>query len=98
MAKYTQEDLKNLVKYLEERVQEEKKDKDADHTKLEPVTKLVKQIQAIRYNPLLFSDICKYYEVDYLLMGCPTEELPLHINDKGYLSQILIKWRLSHAK
>lgn len=93
---YTEDQLKSLCSFIDETVKS--LDPKTEDEKIEALTPLKRQIQAIRYSGLLFRDICKMYDVDYILMGCPLEELPLHINDQGYLSQTLIKWRLSNVE
>lgn len=57
-----------------------------------------KQLEVIHYNPLLFMDIIKRYDVDYDLMGLPLEELPLHINDPAIVAKTIVHWRLDNGK
>lgn len=57
-----------------------------------------KQLEVIHYNPLLFMDIIKRYEVDYDLMGVPITELPLHINDPDIVCKTIVHWRLDNNK
>lgn len=56
-----------------------------------------KQLQAIRYNPLLLESILEEYDVPYEILEVPLEDLPLHINDPKPLSQAICKWRMDTA-
>lgn len=58
---------------------------------------LVKQIEVIRYNPLIFQSILEEYDLPYSLMEDPLEMIALRINDAGILSKALIQWRLTNG-
>jgi len=59
--------------------------------------KLARQIEVIGYNPLIFEDIIKDYNIQAGPLDCPLDDTPLHINDEGYTSQVIVRWRLSRG-
>lgn len=96
---YTTEDLKSLAEYVkkvaEERVLTKEENAKEDYQNLMTI---VRQLEAIRYNHLLFKSILKKYKVDYALMDAPLNNIPLHINDAGIISKTLVQWRCSNKK
>jgi len=96
---YTTEDLKSLGEYLK-KVAEEKVIKEEENAKVDYqlLMSIVRQFEAIRYNPLLFKSILKQYVVDYALMEAPLNKIPLHINDSGIVSKTIVQWRCSNNK
>jgi len=84
---YTKEQLKNLYDFLREKA------KEVSEEEAQPIVDFYKQLQAIRYSPLIFKSICKKY-INYEMMSCPLKKTLTHINDKEFLNQLLIRWRL----
>lgn len=58
---------------------------------------LVKQIEVLYYNPLIFQSILEEYDLPYSLMEEPLDMIALRINDAGILSKALIQWRLTNG-
>lgn len=56
-----------------------------------------RQLEAIRFNPLIFKTILKKYEVNYSLMEEPLKKVALHINDAGIISKTLVQWRCTNG-
>ena len=54
---------------------------------------LARQLEAIRYNPLLLLDILEEYDVPFSVLEIPLEELPMHINNQGILTKVICEWR-----
>jgi hypothetical protein len=131
---YTEEQLKDLTKYLRETAKEITKSKKGNSqnittniggtqiTQIAPgsgltlglgpnglseddgpdedyltIMDLVKQIEVIYYNPLIFQSILEEYDLPYSLMEDPLEMIALRINDAGALSKALIQWRLTNG-
>ena len=91
---YTREDLKNLSDFLGGELEA----LPADGSKMNewtPLRKFQKQLDAIRYNPLLFQSILEEYDVDFKVMEVPTEELVLHINHGGIVTKAICRWRFN---
>jgi hypothetical protein len=95
---FSENDLRNLAKHIKEQATEYANKPDHDDEVLQNLIAFRRQLEAIRYSPLLFQGLLETYEVDYALMEEPLEQLPLHINDAGLLSKILVKWRLTEGK
>lgn len=94
---YTEEDLKSISDFLRLTAQEALKVEPPNQEDFESLMKLVRQLEAIRFNPILFESILEEYEVNYSLMEEPLENVPLHINDAGIISKTLIKWRCTNS-
>jgi hypothetical protein len=95
---FTSDDLKNLVTYIRKVSKEALSKEPPDEEKNQTLMTFVRQIEAIRFNPLLFKTLLNNFKVDYTLMKEPLNRLPLHINDAGVLSKVLVEWRLSNAR
>jgi len=94
---YTEEDLKSISDFLRLTAQEALKVEPPNQKDFESLMKLVRQLEAIRFNPILFESILEEYEVNYSLMEEPLENVPLHINDAGIISKTLIRWRCTNS-
>jgi hypothetical protein len=107
---FSEDDLKDLAKHLMKQADElEKKEGspvlpnlgtgdppqtiDTKHQ----MRKLSRQIEVVGYSPLLFGDILEEYEINAGPLDCPLDDTPLHINDDAYLSQVIVKWRLTRG-
>lgn len=95
---YSSDDLKSLSDYLRVVAQEALKTEPPLNEDHDTLMALVRQLEAIRFNPLLFKSILKKYKVGYALMEVPLKRVALHINDAGALSKALVTWRCSNAK
>lgn len=93
---FKEKDLKDLAAHLRDQSKELLKKEAPDSEGAEQLKKLSRQLEAIRYNGMLFQSILENYDVDYDLMVEPLERLPLRISDAGVLSKVLVKWRLSN--
>jgi len=58
---------------------------------------LARQIEVLHYNPMLFEDLIEQYDIQAGPLDEPLEDLPLHINDCGVVSQAVVKWRLQRG-
>lgn len=95
---YEEEHIKSLHTYLKECIEDERKKKDALPDAVNGINRLLdlqRAIEAIRFNPLLFNDMFERYDLGDILTY-PLEDLPLHLNDVGLLSQVLVEWRCSN--
>ena len=97
MSYYTEEDLRDFVSYTKEHFKTLKKGDFAeeDRSKLE---ELVRILLSMRYNPMVFESYIQDYSSRDYLLSKDLGQLPLHINDEGLLSQIIVKWRLQRKK
>ncbi|TRZ51283.1 MAG: hypothetical protein D4S01_05060 [Dehalococcoidia bacterium] len=98
---YSEQDLRELRNHLKISVAEEKKKETgaAPEEELQSLSALSRLLEAIRYNPLLFKDVAEgqVEGVSFLMCSCEIHDLPLHINDHGYLSKVLVTWRLNRG-
>jgi len=100
MSYYTDEDLKDFVKYSTEHLAGLKKDenievKPEDEKALKDFTKI---IVSMYYNPMLFESFVNGHSAHDYIMGKDLSKLPLHMNDAGLVSQVIVKWRLQRNK
>lgn len=95
---YTSDDLKQLGTFLRTSADEALKKEPLDDRTHDDLMSVYRQLEAIRYNPLLFKTCLKRYEVNYSLMEEPLRSVALHINDAGAVSKALIQWRLTNGK
>ena len=95
---YTTEDITSIAEYArlvaKEALKKEPPETDDNQTLME----LVRQLEVIRYNPLIFRSLLDRYEVGYSLMEEPLNRVALHINDAGILSKTLVQWRCTNNK
>lgn len=94
---YTPENLKDLSDYLRAAAKEALKQEPPNHDNYQTFMDVVRQLEAIRYNPILFESILDAYEVDYSVMEATLDDVPLHINDSGILSVTIVKWRCTNG-
>lgn len=90
---FKEEPIRALHKHLKECVEDEEKSGSPDNEGIDRLLDLQRAIEAIYFNPLLFNDMFEQYDLGGMLLYS-LEDLPLHINDHGLLSQVLVKWRL----
>lgn len=95
---YSTDDLKNLGEYLRLIADEALKKEPPEKEDNRVLMAFYRQLEAIRFNPLLFKSLLKNYEVDYALMDEPLRRVALHINDAGILSKTLVQWRCTNKK
>ena len=95
---YTTEDLKNLGEYMKKVAAETIKQEPPNEEDFHILMEVFRQLEAIRFNPLLFKSILKTYKVGYALMEEPLKKIPLHINDSGIISKTIVQWRCSNNK
>lgn len=95
---YTTEDITSIAEYArlvaKEALKKEPPESDDNQTLME----FVRQLEVIRYNPLIFRTLLDRYEVGYSLMEEPLNRVALHINDAGILSKTLVQWRCTNNK
>ena len=97
---YTVDDLKSLSDYMKRCSFELIKKKDEDEKNEEKSIELLqvaRQLEAIRFNPLLFESIIEEYDVPYSILEEPLEKVALHINDAGAISKAIVEWRRSNG-
>ena len=93
---YTEEDLRNLSDFIKATAKEALKGESPDRDKHQELMTLVRQMEAISWNPLIFKSILEDYDVAYSLMNKPLDQVPLHINDSEHVAHVLIQWRLTN--
>jgi hypothetical protein len=96
MSLYTDDDLRGFVKYTKDYVAklEEKPDPE-DRDKVE---ELVRIIITMRFNAMVFESFVRGHSAKDYILSKDLTQLPLHLNDEGLLSQVIIKWRLQNNK
>ena len=67
---------------------------EEDQDQLEEFCRL---LEALKYNPLLVTDAAEDYDIADAL-SVELEDVPLHINDAGILSKVVVQWRLEIGK
>ena len=97
MSYYTEEDLRDFVSYTKEHFKTLKKE-DIDEEGRGKLEGLIRILLSMRYNPMLFETYIQDYSPSDYLLNKDLNQLPLHINDEGLLSQIIVKWRLQRNK
>ena len=110
---FSQDDYRELSKYLKERagdLKKEEKEKNGggpppnpgaltpgasstEKTDSEILIAAARQLEVLRYDPMMVEALLGEYEVPLQVLEVPLDELPLHINDEGILTQTLAKWR-----
>jgi hypothetical protein len=90
---YNEGDLKDLAAHLKEQAAERMKLEPPDEEGYNELVTVARQLEVIRFNPLVFQKILRDYDVEYDLLSRPLKEVPLHIHDAGLLSNVLVRWR-----
>ena len=93
---YSTDDLKNLGDFIRLTADEALKKEPPEKEDSQALMTFYRQLEAIRFNPLLFKSLLKNYEVDYALMDEPLKKVALHINDAGIISKTLVQWRCTN--
>lgn len=87
---FNNEDLKSLADFLKlssfELIKKKDEDPENENRSVE-ILQVARQLEVIRYNPLLFQSILEE----------PLETVALHINDAGALSKAIVEWRCSNG-
>lgn len=95
LPEYTTEDLKKLVKYIEEyKSDDEEADKNAKE-KLNPLTKF---LEANYFDDLIFPDWCEENEEFFEVLYGEVDDLPLWVNNHDPAFEILVTWRFAKLK
>lgn len=100
MSYYTNDELKDFVKYATDHLAGLKKDEKnkpspEDEKALKDFTKI---IVSMYYNAMLFESFVNGHSAHDYIMGKDLTQLPLHMNDDGLVSQVIVKWRLQNNK
>jgi hypothetical protein len=93
---YSTDDLKNLGDFIRLTADDLKKKDPPETEDNQTLMTFYRQLEAIRFNSLLFKSLLKNYEVDYALMNEPLKKVALHINDAGIISKTLVQWRCTN--
>lgn len=96
--KFTEDDLKDLNEDLKDKLKQAKEDNVPDE-ETEKLFRLQKFLESTRYHPRLFRDLAagRAPGVSFFLCDVERRELPKHINDDGYVSEVLVRWRLKRG-
>ena len=110
---FSADDLRDLTRYLKDRADDLRKKEDLGTvqtaigafgiTSVQPTEEshtlmaLARQIEVLHFNPMLFDSLLEEYDVQAGPMDKPLEDLPLHINDCGVISQAVVRWRLQRG-
>jgi len=96
MSLYTDDDLRDFVKFAKDYYKKlPQKAEDEEWAKLEDVVRL---IISLHYNAMVFEAYIKNYSAQDYILSRDLSQLPLHINDEGLLSTVIVKWRLTRNK
>ena len=100
MSYYTSEDLKDFVKYSKDYLAGLKKDEnyEANPEEEKSLRDLSKIIETMYYNAMLFESFISTHSANDYLMSRELDQLPLHMNDNGLVSQVIVKWRFQRNK
>jgi len=92
---FCKDDLKDLGTFLKEFLadQHAKEENKPDEEELADISSFRRTLEALRYNPLLVTDLFTQYNLPAECIGVPLDEVLLHINDKGLLSKAIVRWR-----
>ena len=90
---FSKDELKSLASFVQNTYKDNKM--DGPEEEVEACRKFWRQLEVIRYEPMLFEDICNEYNLDVGILTDERDNLPLRIADKGLLSNALVRWRLS---
>ena len=94
---YTEEDLRDFVSYANGYLSKQNR-KDLDAGECKSLNDLINIIVTLRYNAMVFETYIDSMSAKDYLLNRDLESLPLHINDSGLLSSVIIKWRLNRNK
>jgi len=97
MSHYNEEDLRDFVKYVKEYVGSMKKE-DLDHEDHVKLEELIRIIITMQYNAMVFESYIQGHTSRDYLLSKDLQQLPLHLNDEGLVSKVIIKWRLQRNK
>ena len=97
MSYYTNEELRGFVQYAKEYCSKLKKE-DVDDDELKALNELVMIIVTMQYNAMLFESFIMGHSAHDYLLSKDLQKLPLHINDAGLTSTVIVKWRLNNNK
>lgn len=91
---YTNEDLKDLSKYL--RVVE-KENREENPEGADACQDLRKQLEVIGYEAFMFEGVFQRNDLDKSILKDPLEKLPLRMDERDLLPRSLISWRLERG-
>ena len=94
---YNSDDLKSLGEFTRLTAEEALKKEPPEEENHQELMVFYRQLEAIRFNPLLFESLMEEYDVNYSLMEKPLEDVALHINDAGIISKTIVQWRCTNA-
>jgi hypothetical protein len=94
---YTTEDLKSLSDFLKLTAKEALKEEPSREEDHHEIMAVVRQLEALRFNPLLFQSLLEGYDLPFSLMEDSLDQVALHINDAGVLSKALVQWRCTNG-
>lgn len=93
---YAKEDITSIADYARLVAKEALKLEPPNTQDNEDLMTFVRQLEAIRYSPLLFQSLLENYDVNFSLMEEPLNKVALHINDAGIISKTLVQWRCTN--
>jgi hypothetical protein len=100
MSYYTEDDLRDFVKYSKDYVAGLKADENdnSDPVEIKKLVDLTKVITSMYFNAMVFESFIKGNSVREYVFSSELDQLPLHMNDEGMVSQVIVKWRLQRNK
>ena len=63
-----------------------------------PGVAAARQLEVLKYEPMMVEALLEEYEVPFNVIEVPLEDLPLHMNDEGIITEVLCKWRFQRGK
>ena len=101
MNLYTEEDLRDFVTYAKDHLSKLKKEDAPPVARTEDekaLEELIKILVTMRYNAMVFESFVKVSSKREYILKADLTQLPLHLNDEGLVSQVIVKWRLQRNK
>ena len=98
MSYYQEEDLRDFYKYSKDYIKELSEQDKEDTEGLQKLKDLLRILEVMYFGAMVFETYIKEYSAHDYLMSRDLTQLPLHINDEGLLSKVIITWRLERNK
>lgn len=99
MSYYTEEDLRDFEKYANEQLATLKKEgTEVPPEEKKALTELIRIIQGMYYNAMVFESFIDGRSYSDYILSKDLTQLPLHLNDNGLVSRVIVKWRLERGK
>lgn len=95
MSYYTDDDLRDFSKYAAVKLKDAK---DTPAPEKIPLEYLIRLLTSMYHNAMVFESYIEGSTAQVYLLAEDLHQLPLHMNDDGLLSQVIVRWRLERNK